>query len=51
VRNHDGKIVAAISLAAFDSYMSVEEMEETIPALRNTAQRISFSAGYEYGIA
>ncbi|MDR0324318.1 MAG: IclR family transcriptional regulator [Treponema sp.] len=51
IRNQEGKIIAAVSLTAFESYMTVEEIEETIPALRNTAQRISFIAGYQNGIA
>ena len=50
VRNQEGRIIAAVSLTAFDSYMSVQEIEETIPALRNTAQRISFMAGYQDGM-
>ena len=51
VRNQEGKIIASISLTAFESYMTVQEIEDTIPALRNTAQRISFMAGYQDGIA
>ena len=51
IRNQEGKISAAVSLSAFDSYMTLQEMEETIPALRNIAQRISFAAGYQYGLA
>jgi DNA-binding IclR family transcriptional regulator len=51
IRNSEGKIIAAISLTAFESYMSVEEMEAAIPALRNTAQRISYMAGFQNGIA
>jgi DNA-binding IclR family transcriptional regulator len=46
IRNSEGKIIAAISLTAFETYMSVEEMETAIPALRNTAQRISAMAGF-----
>jgi DNA-binding IclR family transcriptional regulator len=48
--NNEGKIIAAISLTAFESYMSVQEIEDTIPALRNTAQRISSLAGYHNGM-
>jgi DNA-binding IclR family transcriptional regulator len=50
IRNGDGKIVAAVSLTAFEMYMSVEEIEATIPALRNTAQRISYLAGFHDGM-
>ncbi|MDR1278681.1 MAG: IclR family transcriptional regulator [Treponema sp.] len=50
IRNNEGKISAAISLTAFETYMSVEEIEATIPALRNTAQRISSLAGFHDGI-
>ena len=51
VRNQDGKIIAAVSMSAFDNYMSVQEMEDAIPALRHTGQRISFMAGYQDGMA
>jgi DNA-binding IclR family transcriptional regulator len=51
IRNSAGKIIAAISLTAFESYMSVEEIEATVPALRNTAQRVSYMAGFQNGIA
>ncbi|MCL1991749.1 MAG: IclR family transcriptional regulator [Spirochaetes bacterium] len=47
VRNQEGKIIAAVSLTAFESYMTIEEIEETTPALRNTARRISFMVGYQ----
>jgi DNA-binding IclR family transcriptional regulator len=51
IRNSEGKIIAAISLTAFESYMPVEEMDAAIPALRSTAQRISYMAGFQNGIA
>jgi DNA-binding IclR family transcriptional regulator len=51
IRNSEGKIIAAISLTAFESYMPVEEIEATIPALRNTALRISYMEGFQNGIA
>jgi DNA-binding IclR family transcriptional regulator len=51
IRNREGKIIAAISLTAFESYMSVEEIEAATPALRNTAQRISSMAGFQNGMA
>jgi DNA-binding IclR family transcriptional regulator len=50
IRNQEGKIIAAVSLTAFESYMSVEEIEATIPALRNTAQRVSYLAGFHDGM-
>jgi DNA-binding IclR family transcriptional regulator len=50
VRNNEGKIIAAISLTAFETYMPVDEIEATIPALRNTAQRVSYLAGFNNGM-
>jgi DNA-binding IclR family transcriptional regulator len=50
IRNNEGKIIAAISLTAFESYMTVEEIEAAAPALRNTAQRISYLAGFHDGM-
>jgi len=50
IRDHEGKIIAAISLAAFESSMLMQEVEETIPALRNTAHCISSTMGYQNGI-
>ena len=50
IRGQEGKIIAALSLTAFESFMSVQEIEETIPALQVTARRISFMAGYQNGI-
>jgi DNA-binding IclR family transcriptional regulator len=50
IRNSEGKIIAAISLTAFETYMPVEEIEAAIPALRNTAQRISSLAGFRDGM-
>lgn len=47
IRNQMGKIIAAISLTAFENSMSVQEIEDSIPALRNTAQRISNMTGYQ----
>lgn len=46
LRNASGKIIAAISLSAFESYMSIEEIETTIPVLAETARNISFYLGY-----
>ena len=50
VRDKEGKIIAAISLTAFETYMPVQEIEDTIPALRNTAQRVSYLAGFHNGM-
>jgi len=50
IRNQEGKIIAAVSLAAFENYMTVQEVEETIPALRNTAYCISSTMGYQNGM-
>lgn len=46
LRDSSGKIIAAISLSAFESYMSIQELEETIPVLTETARNISFYMGY-----
>ena len=46
IRNSSGKIIAAISISAFENYMSIEELEETIPVLTETARNISFYMGY-----
>jgi DNA-binding IclR family transcriptional regulator len=50
IRNDQGKIIAAISLTAFETYMPVEEIEATIPALTNTGQRVSALMGYRNGM-
>jgi DNA-binding IclR family transcriptional regulator len=50
IRDKDGNIIAAVSLAAFESYMSAEEIEAATPALQNTAQRVSSLAGYRNGL-
>jgi DNA-binding IclR family transcriptional regulator len=50
IRGNEGKIIAAISLTAFESYMPVAEIEAAVPALRNTAQRISSLAGFHGGM-
>lgn len=49
IRDRRGAIVAAISLSAFESYMSVEEVEATVPALQETARKISYMAGFVDG--
>jgi DNA-binding IclR family transcriptional regulator len=51
VRDKGGKINAAIGMSAFESYMSVEELEAAAPVLRNTARRISSLAGFDSELA
>jgi DNA-binding IclR family transcriptional regulator len=46
VRDSSRRIIAAISLSAFESYMPVEEVEATIEALIATARRISDFMGF-----
>lgn len=46
LRDHTGKIVAAISLSALETNMSVQEVEDAIPVLKETARKISFMLGY-----
>jgi DNA-binding IclR family transcriptional regulator len=50
IRNQNGVIVAAISLSAFENYMSQEEVENTIPVLVETARKISFLLGHRNGV-
>jgi DNA-binding IclR family transcriptional regulator len=50
VRDNRGKINAAIGMSAFESYLSVEELEAAAPALRDTAQRISSLGGFDEGM-
>lgn len=49
IRDRSGRIVAAISLSAFENYMSVEEIEAAIPAIQETARKVSHMAGYNVG--
>jgi DNA-binding IclR family transcriptional regulator len=46
LRDRSGKIVAAISLTAFESHMSAEEVEASMPALIETGRNISYYLGY-----
>ncbi len=46
IRGKDGKIIAGISLSALVSNMNVDEIEATIPRLKETASRISYMMGY-----
>ncbi|NLZ76470.1 MAG: IclR family transcriptional regulator [Spirochaetales bacterium] len=45
IRGRDDRIVAAISLSALTSNMSVEEIEGSIPHLLDTAAKISYMMG------
>ena len=47
VRNSEGRIVAAVSTSALAPNMTEDEIEATIPALRETANRISGLLGYQ----
>ena len=47
IRDGEGRIVAAISASALSPNMTVEEIEGTIPQLRETANRISALLGYQ----
>ena len=46
IRDSSRRIIAAISLSAFESYMPVEEVEATIEPLIGTARRISDFLGF-----
>lgn len=46
LRDGSGAIVAAISLTAFESYMSVEEVEATMPVLAEAGRNISYYLGF-----
>jgi DNA-binding IclR family transcriptional regulator len=49
VRNQQGNIVAAISLSAFENYMTVQEVEDTMPVLIETGRKVSYLLGYGSG--
>ncbi len=46
IRDADGKIIAAVSMSAFDSYISKEQMDENIHFICETARQISYFMGY-----
>ena len=46
IRNGDGRIVAAVSMSAFGTYISREEMDESIHFICETAHQISYFLGY-----
>jgi DNA-binding IclR family transcriptional regulator len=49
VRNQRGNIAAAISLSAFENYMTVQEVEDTMPVLIETGRKVSYLLGYGSG--
>ncbi len=49
IRDRSGNIVAAISLSAFENSMSAEDIEAAIPAIQETARKVSHMAGYHVG--
>ncbi len=46
LRDVSGAIIAAISISAFDSYMSVKELDDALPVLAETGRNISYYMGY-----
>nr|MCR5290375.1 IclR family transcriptional regulator C-terminal domain-containing protein [Treponema sp.] len=46
IRNSKGKIIAAVSMSAFDTYISRKEMDENIHCICETARQISYFMGY-----
>lgn len=46
IRDRSGRIVAGISISAFESYMTEDEVENTKNTLRETARKISYIMGY-----
>lgn len=46
----NGSIIAGLSISALEMYMSEEEVEGTIPKLKETARRISSAMGYNDGM-
>lgn len=46
IRNSSGQIVAAISMSAFDNYITQQEMDENIHFICDTARQISYFLGY-----
>lgn len=47
IRDNNGKIVAAVSMSAFESSISLEEMNQNIHFICDTARQISYFLGYE----
>lgn len=50
LKDHTGKIIAAISLSALEINMSVQEVEDAIPTLKEIAKKISFMMGFNSDI-
>ena len=46
IKDRNGNIAAAISISAFENYMTIEEIEETINIVAETARKISSIMGY-----
>jgi len=46
IRNSQGKIIAAVSMSAFDNYISEEQMNANIHYICETARQISYFMGY-----
>ncbi len=46
IRNASGKIIAGISMSAFEDFISVEEMDKNIHYICETADNISYFMGY-----
>ncbi|MCC8023767.1 MAG: IclR family transcriptional regulator [Clostridium sp.] len=46
IYNAAGEIAASVSLGCFDSVVSLEELERLVPELKNTADSISYAAGF-----
>lgn len=46
IYGRDAQIVAAISISALDNYMTVQEVEDTIPTLKDTAIKVSYMLGF-----
>ena len=46
VRDENARIVAAVSLSAFEMFLSREQLSQAVPRLRETANSISFAMGF-----
>ena len=46
IKDSSGRIIAAISLSAFIDYMTVGEIESAVPAIVETAGKISYFMGF-----
>jgi len=46
VRDSNGRIIAGISMAAFENHMSGDELDQAIPMLSETARKISSFMGF-----